>query len=254
MKNSFSKSIAKPSVDRFFVITLRVLIVVALIQLGAAALLLAPSFVCTLIGHLASKATSHETALISNNSAVQVVTDGEARLQPETAPPLQRPILSHEAPSSMLVNNPTSKTALLSTGAETGLQPGATLGIIDVQHSHGNNGEQTLKIAIKSRAHESISVPDVKVQVYFYDQQGDEIVASKSPVTSQWLNPPVDWKNAEPELLEVTYQPDSTNSDIYYAGYIVAIYYKGELQGYKADPVKLTNQFPIKVFIGHNEI
>ena len=111
-----------------------------------------------------------------------------------------------------------------------------------------------LKIAIKSQTQEPISIPDITVQVYFYDQQGEEIIASKAPVTSRWLRSPVEWKDGEPEILEVTYQPDTVTPNLYYVGYIVAVYYKGELQSYRADPVKLTNQFPIKVFIGHNEI
>ena len=111
-----------------------------------------------------------------------------------------------------------------------------------------------LKIAIKSQTQEPISISDIKVQVYFYDQQGEEIIASKAPVTSRWVRSPVEWKDAEPEILEVTYQPETVTPDLFYAGYVVAVYYKGELQSYRADPVKLTNQFPIKVFIGHNEI
>lgn len=134
------------------------------------------------------------------------------------------------------------------------IQPGASLSIIDARHSQNSLGEQILKIAIKSQTQETISVSDVKVQVYFYDQQGDDIIPSKAPVTSRWLHSPVEWKNGEPEILEVIYQPETVSPDLYYAGYIVAVYYKGELQSYRADPVKLTNQFPIKVFIGHNEL
>jgi len=40
------------------------------------------------------------------------------------------------------------------------------------------------------------------------------------------------------------------DSDIKFAGYIVAIYYKGDLQDYRSEPSSLTKLFPLKYFIG----
>lgn len=227
----------KPVGNPFFNITLKVLIGIALLQLGAALIVLAPRFMTTVVGRL-----PHKTPSTSEKSLPSVAYHQKKAL-----------------PLSLRSDNEPTHNDVVAK-AETALvegnnpQPGASLSIIDIQHTHGNLGEQMLKIAIKSQTQEPISIPDVKVQVYFYDQQGEEIVASKAPVTSRWVRSPVEWKDAEPEILEVTYQPDTVTPDFYYVGYIVAVYYKGELQSYRADPVKLTNQFPIKVFIGHNEI
>jgi hypothetical protein len=116
------------------------------------------------------------------------------------------------------------------------------------------DGPKKLVIAIKAPPDASIDVPQVKVQVFFYDTDGGEITPSKAQVTSNWLSLPVTWKkHGEPELLEVDYKPDFGDPDIKFAGYVVAIYYKGEIQDFRADPLRLTKLFPLKYFIGTDE-
>lgn len=221
----------------FFSITLKVLIGIALIQCGAALVILAPRLQTVTIALLQHKASSVSEKLLP------IVAD-----HPKIFTPLSSSSEAEPAIHRIVAKN----EGHLLEGSSS--QPGASLSIIDVLQNQGNIGEQILKIAIKSQTQEPISIPEVKVQVYFYDQQGEEIVPSKAPVTSRWLHSPVAWSDAQPEILEVTYQPETVTPELYYIGYIVAVYYKGELQSYRADPVKLTNQFPIKVFIGHNEI
>lgn len=232
-KNSKLSSplIAKSAGNHFFKNTLKILIVIALLQLGAALLVSAPHLMTTVVKLFPRKASA--------------TTENRIPLPP---PKNITTTSSHSEANKIIPKIGSSSLE----GAN--VQPGASLNIIDIRHNHGSLGEQALKIAIKSQTQEPISIPDVKVQVYFYDQQGEEIVPSKAPVTSRWLRSPVEWKNGEPEILEVIYQPDLVTSELYYVGYIVAVYYKGELQSYRADPVKLTGQFPIKVFIGSNEL
>ena len=255
-----ARLLSKSPKDSTFSMVLRLLIVLGVLQFIAAAVVLAPRFVSTIAGQLAaSKARSHEVTpemTGPNGMMMPQSHDKESGPMPlksaKDTTALEPSFSSHQEATSMQTKDVASK--MISSGQEGVLQPGASLGIISIQHSSNTEGEQTLKIAIKARFHEVISVPDVKVQVYFYDQLNGEIVASKSPVASKWLSPPVDWKDAEPELLEVTYQPDNNNPDAHYLGYVVAIYYKGELQGYRADPPNITTQFPIKVYVGHDEI
>lgn len=227
--------VPKSTGHSFFGNTLKIFIGIALIQFGAAFIILAPRMIPIVVGFF-----PHKTSRVSEKSLPLI--DQQKKTIPSALHSENGP--THDAlpkPEHALVegSNP---------------QPGASLSIIDIRHTRGDLGEQMLRIAIKSQSQEPISIPDIKVQVYFYDQQGSEIVPSKAPVTSRWVRSPVEWKDAEPEILEVTYQPDTVTADLYYVGYIVAVYYKGELQSYRADPVKLTTQFPIKVFIGSNEI
>jgi len=263
--------ISQPARNPFFNITLKVLIGIALIQVAAALIILAPRFITTIVGRLPHKAPSTlEKPLLPIADPQKKATPfplsrdkeeihHEVLLEPAAADGKQG--VNSTQQRSIYGNTRAANTAAtqldtLAVGSSKNpnLQPGASLSIIDIRHTHGSLGEQMLKIAIKSQTQEPISISDVKVQVYFYDQQGDEVIASKAPVTSHWVRSPVEWKDSEPEILEVTYQPDTVTADLYYVGYVVAVYYKGELQSYRADPVKLTNQFPIKVFIGQNEL
>lgn len=243
--------------DPTFLFVLRILFFIAGIQVIAVGLVLAPRFVSGVASRLANKTKLQEVGLPSPKIEVANNVNSEKNKEEVVKPlklvkktsSLQPAFSSQEALSE---KEASSKTVF--SGIESGSQEGNSLGIISIQHTAGGEGEQILKIAIKAQAHEVISVPEVKVQVYFYDQIEGEVVASKSPVTSRWLNAPVDWRDGDPQLLEVTYQPDNNNPDAHYLGYIVAVYYKGDLQAYRADPPAITNQFPIKVYIGHNEL
>ena len=278
-KNSKLSSplISKPAGNPFFKNALKVLMVIALLQVGAVLFFFAPRFMTTAVKLLPQKTSLAVESSVYPFSGVdgrEVRPSAERpRSSAEGQLPTEKPASEVNGYNSVLLPLPkktisassrseeskSRRETIIKAGASllegaNNVQPGASLGIIDIRHTHGSLGEQALKIAIKSLSQESISIPDVKVQVYFYDQQGGEIVASKAPVTSRWLRSPVEWKDGEPEILEVVYQPESVSSELYYVGYIVAVYYKGELQSYRADPVKLTSQFPIKVFIGPNEL
>jgi hypothetical protein len=148
----------------------------------------------------------------------------------------------------------TPDTPLQPAASEAAPQQGtSTLGIVSAKLDGSDEGSRKLLISIKADPKIPIDVPQVKVQVYFYDTDGTEITPSKAQVTSTWTTPPVDWKDGEPELLEVRYLPDSTDPDIKFAGYVVAIYYKGDLQDYRSEPAQLTKLFPLKYFIGTDE-
>ncbi len=248
---STMSSSLQPVASSLFARALRFLLIVAVIQFLAAALVLAPRLVSTVAGQLASK-TKVPVALMplsnkENEAMALNPKNQEDGLKSKITSASLTDRASHQDISSLPERRDMAKT--ISSPKDANAQHGTTLALISVQHSLGNEGEHVLKIAIKSQSHESISIPDVKVQVYFYDEVDGEIVASKSPVASRWLSLPIDWKDADPQLLEVTYQPENNNAAARYVGYIVAIYYKGELQGYRVDPPSLTNQFPIKVYI-----
>lgn len=130
---------------------------------------------------------------------------------------------------------------------------GSVMQILSAKIENSGEGSKTLQLAIKSRTHDPIDVPQVKVQVYFYDEQGGEILPSKAQVTSRWLSAPVNWEGGKPELLEVRYLSDSSDPETRFAGYVVAIYYKGDLQDCRSEPSKLRKLFEPKYFIGLDE-
>jgi len=143
---------------------------------------------------------------------------------------------------------------------DVGLQPGASLGIVDARLRDGKTGTKSLMLAVKSRPASSINVQDVKIHVYFYEQTEDrEVVLTESKVISQWLSPPVDWSANEPELLEVQYTmpesglPGSATANgapgRKYFGYIVGVFYNNELQDFRADPASLAKDFPLQLYL-----
>ena len=143
---------------------------------------------------------------------------------------------------------------------ETGLQPGSSLGIEAAKLRDGAPGKKVLRVAIKARAGITVDTRQMKLHVFFYekDEAGD-IQLTESKVTSQWMSPPVDWNNDEPELLDVTYiLPERNLPGIAasngspgrtFVGYIVGIYYKGELQDTRADPEDLGKKFPLPLYL-----
>lgn len=113
---------------------------------------------------------------------------------------------------------------------------------------------KVLRVAIKSNSREKVDVPQVKVQVYFYDEdENGEIVPSKAQVTSRWLSPPVDWLEGSPEILEVRYLSESADPGLRFAGYVVAVYYKGDRDDCRSEPAALMKKFEPKYFIGLDE-
>jgi hypothetical protein len=241
--------------DRSLVVAYWVLGIVALLELLVGAVGLAPKVASTM----------RKSEPLSQPSSLQ-----QATLPPDSQPPNahSNPVKTvAESPAATTAPEPADQQNSAPTlpGSESTDRPfrqppsdaaspdGAVIEILNADIKGTEGGSKTLQLAIKSRSREAIDVPQVKVQVYFYDEQSGEIVPSKAQVTSRWLSAPVDWKNGKPELLEVRYLSDTADPDVRFAGYVVAIYYKGDLQDCRADPPKLKKLFEPKYFIGLDE-
>lgn len=137
---------------------------------------------------------------------------------------------------------------------EFGLQPGATLGITDTRLTEEANGSKNLRIAIKSRPDVKIDPRLMNVHVFFYerDQDGNKSL-TESKVLTEWLSPPVNWSDKEPELLNATYNPptsnDPNNLKLTYEGYVVGIYYNNEIQDTRANPGTLADDNPLPLYL-----
>jgi len=136
----------------------------------------------------------------------------------------------------------------------SGIQPGSVLGLGSItaveQAESGSLKKFVLKIPLKARPNSSIEVKDVVIQVFFYDLiDNTTIVQTNANVSSRWSTLPADWKDDDVEILEVEYaqpQPKAgkTAENRNYFGYVVRVYYKGELQDWRADQDKLRAKFP----------
>jgi hypothetical protein len=216
------------------VVTIWVLALVAFLELVFAGIALTPRIL----------------AAVRNGQSTSLAATTPASQPSHTLPPQTTPALDGASLPDLNRDVTTPDTPLQPTSTDSAQQGASTLGIVSAKLDGSDEGSRKLLITIKANPKIPIDVPQVKVQVYFYDTDGTEITPSKAQVTSSWTSPPVDWKDGEPELLEVRYLPDSVDSDIKFAGYIVAIYYKGDLQDYRSEPSSLTKLFPLKYFIG----
>lgn len=143
---------------------------------------------------------------------------------------------------------------------DEGLQPGSTLGLVDVVKNYDNSSGQSdseqvsLRMGIKARQNSTITASSVNIQAMFYDLLDNKDVEPTDPrttgVTSEWLTPPADWQEDGVEVLKVRYaqKPSATGekaaTERKYLGYIIRVYYENELQDVTADPVKLLQYFP----------
>jgi len=263
---------AAPRRDRSLVIAYWVLGVVALVEVITAAVGLAPKVAgnvrksqasspnttlaaeSALISQQLSSSSSTpsstpQTALAKSNSETSKSAKTEETpdlgVDPNTD---QQPPASDSAPTLDSTDRPFRQPPSNAASPE-----GAAIEILTADLKGTDDGSKTLQLAIKSRSHDPIDVPQVKVQVYFYDDQNGEIVPSKAQVTSRWLSAPVDWKGGKPELLEVRYLSDTADPDVHFAGYVVAIYYKDELQDCRANPPKLKKLFEPKYYLPPDE-
>jgi hypothetical protein len=148
-----------------------------------------------------------------------------------------------------ILSDQKAETPLRQPPADAAANGEAALKIVNARLSNTEDGSKKLQVAIKANSQEQIDSAQEKVQVYFYDQDGDEIVPSKAQVTSKWLN----WQSGEPQLVEVTYLPESVDPGVKFAGYVIAIYYKGDLQDCRAQPARLQKLFEPKYYIGTDE-
>lgn len=105
-----------------------------------------------------------------------------------------------------------------------------------------------LAVPIRSRQGAPVSVRDLKLFVLFYDRaNGSDIVKTIADVSNRWTSPPADWSEGDTETLEVTYDLSAQTAKgerREYYGYIVRLYYGGELQDTKAEPASLNQKFP----------
>ena len=134
------------------------------------------------------------------------------------------------------------------------LKADAILGIGEItrQDKPESGGTRfVLRVPIKAKRGEKVGVADVDIHVLFYDLvDGKTPVQTSADVSYRFASAPIDWESADPETLEVEYSqqpplakgPKTEKRE--YHGYVVRVYYKGQLQDLRAEPETLNAKFP----------
>ncbi len=145
--------------------------------------------------------------------------------------------------------SPPVAKASAGTRDDVGIPIGSVMGIVDVNLLNGEPGQKNLRVATKGASSQKIDPMKFAATVDFYEQDDhSQIVHNDTPRPTEWMSgPAIDWANADPEIFQVKYRmPLEDRGDLpplQYYGYVVAIYYDGELQDQRADPPALLNQF-----------
>src|SRR5213595_3952572 len=107
----------------------------------------------------------------------------------------------------------------------------------------------TLKVGVKPRP----GTPNghvVRISVSFYDLTKDnKMKPTNAQVSYNWLTAARDWTDATPKFLAATYvRPKSkpaSSDERRYGGFIVRVYFDGQLQDSRASPPELLTLFPV---------
>ena len=107
----------------------------------------------------------------------------------------------------------------------------------------------TLHIPIQERPRSKIDPHKLVIQVLFFDTlNGQKVAPTAANVSSRWLKAPANWVEQDTEELDVDYQlpkPEPGTTEVRnYFGYVVRVYYKGQLQDAGTDREWLGQEHP----------
>ena len=129
---------------------------------------------------------------------------------------------------------------------------GSDLGITSAKLLNISDGSQTtliLQLAVKLQTDVLPDPTRAVVEVNFYDTlPNGEVVLTDAPVSYDWQSRR-DWREANPERLDVSYNRKGGNAPRRFFGYVATVYYDGRLEAVRAEPLALINLFPVRTFI-----
>lgn len=118
-----------------------------------------------------------------------------------------------------------------------------SLTIAGVRPEADQGGYKSLRVTIAPNLTESSVAPsDVKFQVYFFEADAEKIQPARGTVKVDFLTLPINWSNGESEEMLARAGPFGPSPFDYY-GYLIRVYYRGQLQDEVSDPPQLAPLF-----------
>ena len=144
---------------------------------------------------------------------------------------------------------PAAASAAAAPTGDVGIPIGSVMGIVSAEMVNGEPGQKNLRVATKAASGQNVDGQKFVATVDFYEQDDHgQLQHNDAPQVTEWLSYPINWANGDPELFQTKYRmPPVDRGDLpplQYYGYVVGIYYNGELQDQRADPVSLLDKFP----------
>src|SRR5690606_14464573 len=87
----------------------------------------------------------------------------------------------------------------------------------------------------------------LRIQLFFYDMIGENRLAPASRIEARFLSATPDWSANGTEVLRARYFPTQDKQGAEkrrYYGYVLRVFYDGELQEEQAEPMGLLRLFP----------
>lgn len=139
--------------------------------------------------------------------------------------------------------------AAAAPAGDVGIPIGSVMGIVSAEMVNGEPGQKNLRVATKAASGQNVDGQKFVATVDFYEQDDHgQLQHNDAPQVTEWLSYPINWANGDPELFQTKYRmPPADRGDLpplQYYGYVVGIYYNGELQDQRAEPVSLLDKFP----------
>ena len=108
----------------------------------------------------------------------------------------------------------------------------------------GRNGQKNVAVKIGVAPRPNIPKGEVEIRVSFFDlTEANEMRPTEAEVNYQWLTPVRDWKDPTPKYLVATYEGAGSSrksaEKIRYGGFVVRVYFDGQLQAERSEPKSL---------------
>ena len=105
----------------------------------------------------------------------------------------------------------------------------------------GRNGQKNVAVKIGVAPRPNIPKGEVEIRVSFFDlTEANEMRPTEAEVNYEWLTPVRDWKDPTPKYLIATYEGAGSSrksaEKIRYGGFVVRVYFDGQLQAERSEP------------------
>ena len=105
----------------------------------------------------------------------------------------------------------------------------------------GRNGQKNVAVKIGVAPRPNIPKGEVEIRVSFFDlTEANEMRSTEAEVNYEWLTPVRDWKDPTPKYLVATYEGAGSSrksgEKIRYGGFVVRVYFDGQLQAERSEP------------------
>ncbi len=123
---------------------------------------------------------------------------------------------------------------------------------IGSSETRGRNGQKNIAIKIGVAPRPQTKKGEVEIRVLFFDVTPEgEMRPTDAEVNYEWLTPVRDWSDPSPKYLVATYlgagPSRKSGEKLRYGGFLVRVYFDGQLQAERSEPGRVRPQSPTRV-------